>query len=105
MTTTITIRNATFAEAMGVAEKPTPKAPGHWRCVLWLEHPDRWLWFKHAVALGNNEFLAAPEFPSEEIADEMGREAEAAAAKFYPASGAARYVRAEYFPDYPRGGD
>lgn len=84
--------------------KPTPKVPGYWRCVLWLERPECWI-VHGAIPLGNNEFVCGPKYVSEEVADEEGRAAERRRVGTCRVGlGEVRYRRAEYFPDYPSGG-
>lgn len=101
---TIRLDARDIAALKGVDEKPTPRAPGYWRCVLWLEYPDRWAKVD-AVRLGENDFICGPRFPSEQHADEEGAEAErqASCLRARLVCGAVRYLRAEYFPDYPAG--
>lgn len=85
------------------ADKPevTTKAPGHWRCVFEHDKARTILDEAEGIARGwralGEGWVAPWPYPSEEIADEMGRVSERRAhERDHIASW--RYVRAEYFP-------
>lgn len=93
--------------------KPTPRAPGYWRCVHRLaERPI--LLPKPGCDCREIEpgvWLDCTRYFAEEIADERGRaEADIINASWRGLAlrtlgiDLAVYLRAEYFPDYPKGG-
>lgn len=85
-------------------EVAAPEAEqGHWRCIWWAAPPLMAFGRDGKVAprLGENEYVARDRYASEADADRGGRLNEDALRLEGFSADQLRYVRAEFFPDYP----
>ena len=101
---TLRLTDAEFDLALKPDVKPTSRTQGHWRSVAWMGaySQSRCANMHECIALGEDIFAAPRKCPSAELAEQIGIQTE----RELRADGIAdhRFLRAQFFPDYPSGG-